>query len=416
MQRLALTYFTMCVHVEHGLAQFINYAVNCACCATSIHELCSNSTLCLKFRMGLFMMAMIPAEINALNVDSNSRNELQHVMHELCESRIFACLEQILQLLGAPTFPQFASLYLPVLKVFHSWFQFYGMTLTKVVEYNVRATEGQVYGTLFNALVLPLNTAYWSPTSPAVPVSSVWAALVEESLAILTAVIPVAEYPPPALPSDTLTPSRYQVVALLVQNIHTMIGLFTTVDATEEDDMEGIYRGITECVVALISEETDYVAAPISTNGLEIGLLSFKALLWCTSIKPRKISLLTFDAWASLQDIPMEERHVYLQKEVFLVLFETLLGQITYPMEILKTQGSDVGDDDVVDFRNYDNGIQDTLLLCLVVLQEVPFIAILSRLLDVQEVSVCWLMKLELVLYVLHCCMIDLKRYIVMCI
>ena len=63
--------------------------------------------------------------------------------------------------------------------------------------------------------------------------------------------------------------------------------------------------------MAIVSNETALLSSPSSCN-----IDFFYLLLSCTGQHSRKIAALTFDAWVSLQDIPVAARHPFLNAQV----------------------------------------------------------------------------------------------------
>jgi hypothetical protein len=83
---------------------------------------------------------------------------------------------------------------------------------------------------------------------------------------------------------------------------------------------------VCDFIVTLACSEVSFVASPQGFNAD-----FFSLLLSCATIRPRKVSSLTFDIWVTLQDLQVSERHPFLVQEIFFKLFPILMGQCIYP-------------------------------------------------------------------------------------
>ena len=213
---------------------------------------------------------------------------------------------------------------------------------------------------------------------------------------LLKDVVAISEFPCTAVRVTALM----EIVRMFTRS-QTALAPFFAPDKTSDNSA----HEICSCIVSLVCNETAVLCA---ANTCDSDLWSL--LLSCVSQKPRKIASMTFDAWLSLQDIPVAQRHPFLQKQVFATLLISLLSQCQYPEGFIDWDESDDDEEDFSSFRDYRQGIQEVLVVCFYSLQGDFFLCLADSL----QTSTSWCC-LEAVMYVMSAVMESAKKLITIC-
>ena len=210
---------------------------------------------------------------------------------------------------------------------------------------------------------------------------------------------------------DVVAINEFPCTAVRVTALMEIVRMFTTSQPAlapffaRDKTSDNSAHEICSCIVSLVCNETAALCA-VGTCDSDFWSL----LLSCVSQKPRKIASMTFDAWLSLQDIPVAERHPFLQKQVFATLLISLLSQCQYPDGFTKWDESDDDEEDFLSFRDYRQGIQEVLVVCFYSLQGDFFLCLADSL----QTSTSWCC-LEAVMCVMNSVMESAKKLVTIC-
>ena len=195
----------------------------------------------------------------------------------------------------------------------------------------------------------------------------------------------------------------------VVETLHNLVqrcqGLPFIVD--NESYVDDVAHEICSCLVAFVTSETDIVVAADTFN-----LDLFKLLLLFLKGN-RKISLLTFDAWLAVSDTGVSGRHPFLRCEIFAVILDIIYIQCRYVDNsmIESVFVACNGDEDFVNFRDENSGVQEILIICFNAMQN-DFIAyLLSRLSHLKSLelsSQSSFQELEVVLHITQVGLVEL--------
>lgn len=313
--------------------------------------------------LGMSMLTMAPEEVAALDISRALRLELQ--------DQLLNALPQILLLVSRITTANESELkVVEAIKLLSSWLS-QGVTLSALHE---------EYKCIFSSIWKGLHSGNEDSTM--------------QCCSLLRELLSHTEFPR----STGRNVAVLEIAKMLVSSKASFAVFFTADKASESAAHE-----ICSCIISLLCYETALLSAP-DTAIVDLWHL----LLSCATQRPRKLAVLTFDAWLSLQDLPVAERHPFLQMVVFHSLLDTLLLHSQYP-EGFTSWDADEGDDedDFTAFRDQRQGVQDVIVVCFYAMQRDFFNLLTERL---QE-SNTW-NRLEAVMSVLSCVMDSAKKSI----
>ena len=354
LSRIALTLCCVCSRSSCGIQQFTQIAFS----LLEIQSSCS-----MLHSLGLDMLTMAPAEVEALDVSRTLRLELQeHLQH---------ILPQVLQLINRIAVAnESESQVVEAIKLLVSWLQ-QGVTLSGLFE---------EHRCIFNMLWLCLQSRN--------------EASVVQCCSLIKDIVSLSEFP--------RTAARDQAVSEIVR-IVTLSGPALAPFFAVDGSSDSAAHEICSCITSLVCNETAHLSGPESCN-----IDFFSLLLSCVAQRSRKIASLTFDAWLSLQDVAVIARHPFLQSQIYYSLLTILLthckyrdGFVGWDLEI------DDDEDDFSAYRDQRQGLQEVLVACFYALQVDFYRALQNEVMSADS----W-QCLEAVLYVLYSIMDSAKGLI----
>ena len=353
LNRIALTLCCVCSRSSCGVQKFIQIAF-------SLLEQSSSSMLP---SLGLDMLAMAPAEIEALDISRSLRLELQENL-QLSLPRVLLLITKI------ATTNKSESQVVEAVKLLASWLH-QGVTLSGLFE------EQRC---VFNMLWLCLQSGN------------------EESVVqcciLMKDIVSISEFP--------RTAARDKAILEIVR-IVTLSGPALAPFFAIDCHSDNAAHEICCCITSLTCNETAHLSKSASCN-----VDFFSLLLTCAAQRPRKIASITFDAWLSLQDIPVAARHPYLQKQIYSSLLTILLTHCKYGNGFVCWDSETNDDeDDFTAYRDPRQGLQDVLIVCIYALQRDFFRTLREEL----RTGDSW-QSVEAVLYVLYAIMDSSKGLI----
>lgn len=318
--------------------------------------------------LGMDMLTMAPGEVEALDISRALRLELQE--------QFLQSLPQILSLVDQICLSNESEVkVVEALRLVSSWLG-QGVTLSSLFE---------EHNCIFNSLWKGLHTGHEDS--------------IVQCCALLREVLSISEFPRTSMRDRAVM----DIVKMFTSSGPSLAPFFAAGSATDNAAHE-----ICSCIASLVCSETALVSAP-ETCSVEFCSL----LLSCTSQRPRKIAALTFDAWLSLQDVPVASRHPLLHKQIYLSLLGALLSHFQYPEGFTSWEAELRDDeDDFTDFRDQRQGVQEVLVVCFYALQG-DFFQCLGDWLSGSSSS-SWF-RLEAVLCVLNAVMDSAKKFVTEC-
>ena len=308
------------------------------------------------------MLTMAPGEVEALDISRALKLELN--------DQLLSALSQVLLLVDRiSSASESLSRVVEGIRLLSAWLG-QGVTLSKLFE---------EHNCTFNCLWRGLQSGNED--------------CVIRCCTLLKDVVAISEFPCTAVRVTALM----EIVRMFTSS-RPVLAPFFALDKTSDN----CAHEICSCIVSLVCNGTALLCAADTCDSD-----FWHLLLGCVCQKPRKIASMTFDAWLSLQDVPADQRHPYLQKEVFASLLVSLLAQCKYPDGFINWAESDDDEEDFIAFRDYRQGVQEVLVVCFYSLQ-IDFFQCLA---DTLQVSSSW-NTLEAVMYVLNAVMDSAKKMV----
>jgi hypothetical protein len=315
--------------------------------------------------LGMDMLIMAPGEVEALDISRALRLELQE--------QFLQSVPQILSLVDRICLSNESECkVVEALRLLSSWLG-QGVTLSSLFE---------EHNCIFNSLWKGLHTGHEDS--------------IVQCCALLREMLSISEFPRTVMRDRAVM----DIVKMFTSSGPSLAPFFAADNSSDNAAHE-----ICSCIASLVCSETALVSAP-DTCSVEFCML----LLSCASHRPRKIAALTFDAWLSLQDIPVALRHPLLHKQIYLSLLGALLSHFQYPEGFTSWEAELVDDeDDFTDFRDQRQGAQEVIVVCFYALQG-DFFQCLRDWLNGSNSS-SWF-RLEAALCVLNAVMDSAKKYV----
>lgn len=321
-----------------------------------------------KISLGMDMLTMAPGEVEALDISRALRLELQ--------DQFLQSLPQILSLVDQICLSNESECkVVEALRLLSSWLG-QGVTLSSLFE---------EHNCIFNSLWKGLHTGHEDS--------------IVQCCTLLREVLSISEFPRTAMRDRAVM----DIVKMFTSSGPSLAPFFAA-----DKDSDNAAHEICSCIACLVCSETALVSAP-DTCSVEFCTL----LLSCASQRPRKIAALTFDAWLSLQDVPVALRHPLLHKQIYLSLLGALLSHFQYPEGFTSWDAELTDDeDDFTDFRDQRQGVQEVIVVCFYALQG-DFFQCLRDWLN-SSTSSSWF-RLEAALCVLNAVMDSAKKFVTDC-
>ena len=165
-------------------------------------------------------------------------------------------------------------------------------------------------------------------------------------------------------PADSCTPSRQAALQAIVDatHVHGFIGAPLQAVLFSESDNSGddASHALVNLWTTLVSEDIDEIVAWPATGLLELGLHMQQ-----TRKLHRRTRCLLMDAWLTINDVPVNERHVHWQAPLMRQITQTLLQALALP-ETFASWADDEAeqDEDESDFEEYRRLSTDVLIGC----------------------------------------------------
>jgi len=355
---MLLTLACICTRIPNGISILIQ----------QFFDIIDLSFLTSISYVGIELFSLIPSEVEAADVSNSLRIELQSQLNNEVK-RILSLIQSIASLNHIDSNQQLRILQVSALKLFRSWLM-QGITLTILYEqYNI------ILKFLCDLLISG------------------------ESLLVIEACSSLREL---ILIEDNGDINiRNQIILQIIQQITLSAPSLAPFFGVNGD--ENVAQEICNFMVSIASNEIILLSSPQNCN-----IAFFDLLLSCTTLRPRKVSSLTFDVWLGIQDQPVANRHIYLTQEIFYKLLSSLLNQCIYPHGFINWESYDGDDDedDFLSFRDQSQGsIQDVILVCYYSLQE-SFFSPLQELIMKDEND--W-RNIEVILYIIQLAMDGIK-------
>lgn len=385
VSRVILSLACVCTRAPGGIASYLQTAfglvdltalpnASSTSTSTSTSFLTTGSPLLALSRilLGLDMLTVLPAEIEALDVSRQMRTELEDQLLQasgrvlaLADALASSCVVGLTQLAQSqnqfgssslsPSPPQSSSssmnsqykmLATNVMKLVRAWL-LQGVTLSKLCEEH--------------APIMQL-TSYSMQSGDG--------DLVRQACGLLKEVTGISDFP-----RGEARNRAVNAVVQLVTSSATALAPFFGPDGDND-----VAHEVCDFIVTLATSEVSYLSSP---QGFNVDI--FQLLLSCVSLRPRKISSLTFDIWVTLQDMPVSERHPFLVQDIFYKLLPLLMDQCLYPEGFSHWDPCSYDEDDMQDlesFREHKNGIQEVVLICFHALRGSFFATIMETIIS----------------------------------
>lgn len=438
VNRLILTYFSICCHIPDGLKHYLSIAAsvissNISASTTDCDGAIASAN---KVMIGCSMLAIVPNEIEVLDVSSDCRDELKACCMLLEEALLANTVLPLAQLLSsrlgavakaadADTLGGLLACYSQVLKILHGWCPLLGLSLTKLYKtypafYNVILFAFQIA----KHVMLGSNVCKYDNGGRG-PLLQKVGLMVNDALLLVKEIIGVNEYPVDDA-TRQLVVDQALVKCIFIDNwdllcclvhmepgdllhLQDMVACFSNLrscggevvillaDTADRTIFRMLYTedtafAVTECLSCLLSSEIHHFSAQVleinsytkdvsTATVLADHMRMFFMAVFCTMQKPRKLALGVFDVWASLQDMPMAHRQSSLRADIYGLVVLVVIDQLSYPPRLGQTEnGDDEWSEDRLELRDWDNGIQDLMILSYYALGNQAFFSLLSHL------------------------------------